>query len=116
MYAPPDNPVFDLVPPEIDEALNWCYDTIGRPVVHLGSAWDVYSRTLAAYRHYVTGVDAYQAGVLQYAMEEAMRMEGEKFDVAGGVFPEVEVPEGDDEEPGLYLDAEDEEFDEGFVV
>jgi hypothetical protein len=49
LYAPPDHPVFQLVPPTFDQLAKEFYQTMGQPVVTRGNVWDVY---LALLNHF----------------------------------------------------------------
>ncbi|KAG2037171.1 hypothetical protein BDR03DRAFT_1010871 [Suillus americanus] len=42
MYIKPGHPVFDLVPSDLGDSLQMCYECLGRPVVNHKSAWTVY--------------------------------------------------------------------------
>lgn len=46
LYAPPDDPVFKLVPDEFAESVGAAYDAIDRPLVTKESFWDVYCNVL----------------------------------------------------------------------
>ncbi|KAG1786291.1 hypothetical protein EV424DRAFT_1523978 [Suillus variegatus] len=41
-YIKPGHPVFDLVPSDLGDSLQICYERLGRPVVNRKSAWTVY--------------------------------------------------------------------------
>jgi hypothetical protein len=41
-YAPPDDPVFQLVPPAFNDRANKLYADLGRPVVSSGTFWTIY--------------------------------------------------------------------------
>ncbi|KAK7021519.1 hypothetical protein R3P38DRAFT_2518839 [Favolaschia claudopus] len=41
-WTPPDDPIFDLVPPEFGEQITGLYQYIGAPVINIDSFWDVY--------------------------------------------------------------------------
>lgn len=45
-YAPPEHPVFELVPPTFDRRANILYSQIGQPVVQSDTFWEVYSQLL----------------------------------------------------------------------
>jgi hypothetical protein len=49
-WAPPDDPVFELVPPLFNTQANAIYVLIGKPPVTSKSFWDVYSKLLQAFR------------------------------------------------------------------
>ncbi|KAG1774631.1 hypothetical protein EV702DRAFT_1047582 [Suillus placidus] len=42
MYIKPGHPVFDLIPSDLGDTLQICYERLGRPVVNRKSAWTVY--------------------------------------------------------------------------
>ena len=46
MYAPPDHPVFELVPPLFHERVSQLYTAIGQPEVTITSFWDIYRNLL----------------------------------------------------------------------
>ena len=41
-YAPPDHPVFELVPPAFHEHVSYAYSEIGQPKVNVDTFWEVY--------------------------------------------------------------------------
>jgi hypothetical protein len=41
-YIKPGHPVFDLVPSDLGDTFQMCYERLGRPVVNRKSAWTVY--------------------------------------------------------------------------
>lgn len=45
-WAPPDHPVFQLVPPDFETFVTLVYETHGRPVVQMETFWDIYTRIL----------------------------------------------------------------------
>ncbi|THU75737.1 hypothetical protein K435DRAFT_880248 [Dendrothele bispora CBS 962.96] len=46
LYAPPDHPVFQLVPAEFDKWAKIYYEELGRPVVNRAQVWSVYMALL----------------------------------------------------------------------
>ncbi|KAJ6581597.1 hypothetical protein B0H19DRAFT_1251786 [Mycena capillaripes] len=48
-WAPPDDPVFLLIPPTFEAEATELYGQMGRPEVNFDSFWDVYSDLLAAF-------------------------------------------------------------------
>lgn len=50
LYAPPEDPVFQLVPPPFEERVHGLYAGIGRPPVSSSSFWVVYLQLLQAFR------------------------------------------------------------------
>jgi hypothetical protein len=54
LYAPPDHPVFELVPPGFHEHVSNAYSEIGQPKVNVDTFWEVYlslRRQLCERRH-----------------------------------------------------------------
>jgi hypothetical protein len=41
-WAPPDDPVFQLVPPDFEVYVTQCFEDLGKPQVTFGTFWDVY--------------------------------------------------------------------------
>lgn len=50
LYAPPDHPVFTLVPPFFHERVTELYVSIGEPEVTVGTFWDIYRNLLGMLR------------------------------------------------------------------
>lgn len=50
LYAPPDHPVFTLVPPTFHECVTELYLSIGEPEVTVRTFWDVYLNLLGKLR------------------------------------------------------------------
>ena len=46
LYAPPDHPVFELVPPAFHEHVSNLYAAIGRPEVTIETFWDIFCNLL----------------------------------------------------------------------
>ncbi len=46
-WAPPDHPVFELVPPAFDKFINGIYDMAGNPTVKFAQFWGIYKHMLA---------------------------------------------------------------------
>ena len=44
LYAPPDHPVFELVPPAFHDHVSEAYSAIGEPCVDIATFWEVYLR------------------------------------------------------------------------
>lgn len=44
LYAPPDHPVFKLVPPAFHDDVSEAYSAIGQPFVNIKTFWEVYLR------------------------------------------------------------------------
>ncbi|KAG1884748.1 hypothetical protein F4604DRAFT_1878695 [Suillus subluteus] len=49
IYAPPDHPVFDLVPPSFKQHAQYLYTSLGKPQVSSDSFWNVYQMLLAQF-------------------------------------------------------------------
>ena len=41
-WAPSDDPIFQLVPPDFQAIVSKCYDDLGRPAVTSDQFWEVY--------------------------------------------------------------------------
>jgi hypothetical protein len=50
IYAPPDHPVFDLVPPSFDQRAQYLYASLGKPQVSSDSFWNMYQMLLAQFQ------------------------------------------------------------------
>jgi hypothetical protein len=77
-WAPPGDPIFDLVPPIIHEHISAAYNNIGRPAVDFNSFWDVYDWLR----------DAADVAPLSQAASDAL--EAQEPDSAGEVNPLLE--------------------------
>ncbi|KIK59520.1 hypothetical protein GYMLUDRAFT_169437, partial [Collybiopsis luxurians FD-317 M1] len=51
LYAPPDHPIFDLVPAEFDYWANNYFQQIGSPEINHDTVWDVYVQMLQKFRN-----------------------------------------------------------------
>ncbi|KAG2359833.1 hypothetical protein BDR07DRAFT_1291218 [Suillus spraguei] len=51
VYINPSHPVFDLVPPNLNDYIQLCYEEIGCPIVDCDSAWTVYHDLLDKLQH-----------------------------------------------------------------
>lgn len=51
-FAPPDDPVFELVPPMFDHHANILFESMGRPVINENNVWDVYNDLLHRFIHF----------------------------------------------------------------
>ncbi|THU81135.1 hypothetical protein K435DRAFT_937812 [Dendrothele bispora CBS 962.96] len=54
LYAPPDHPVFELVPPEFNYWVTSYYQQIGSPVVTCHNVWNVYTEILRKFQPFCT--------------------------------------------------------------
>jgi hypothetical protein len=54
LYAPPDHPVFQLVPLAFREHAETFYLRLGRPVVNFASFWRIYSQLLHEFKQHRT--------------------------------------------------------------
>ena len=61
LYAPPDHPVFKLVPPAFDKKANLLYSTLGHPPVSFDTFWTVYRALLAEFQGSVDDPDIAEA-------------------------------------------------------
>ena len=52
LYAPPDHPVFVLVPPAFHERATELYRSIGEPEVTVATFWDIYHSLLERLREH----------------------------------------------------------------
>ncbi|KAH7922898.1 hypothetical protein BV22DRAFT_1016396 [Leucogyrophana mollusca] len=52
LYAPPDHPVFDLVPRSFSRVAQECYSMMGTPLITRENVWDVYRDMLARVQHF----------------------------------------------------------------
>jgi hypothetical protein len=52
LYAPPDDDVFQLVPPIFEEHVVQVYNDVGKPPVTDETFWDVYSRMQRRFQEY----------------------------------------------------------------
>ncbi|KAG2353943.1 hypothetical protein BDR07DRAFT_1173064, partial [Suillus spraguei] len=50
IYAPPEHPVCDLVPPSFDQHAQYLYASLGKPQVSSDSFWNVYQMLLAQFQ------------------------------------------------------------------
>ncbi|KAG2114133.1 hypothetical protein DEU56DRAFT_749025 [Suillus clintonianus] len=51
LYIKPGHPVFDLVPPNLGDYIQLCYERMGHPIVNRGSVWPVYRDLLHMLQH-----------------------------------------------------------------
>ncbi|KIK60632.1 hypothetical protein GYMLUDRAFT_244205 [Collybiopsis luxurians FD-317 M1] len=51
LYAPPDHPIFELVPAEFDYWANNYFQQIGSPEINHDTVWDVYVQMLQKFRN-----------------------------------------------------------------
>jgi hypothetical protein len=50
MYAPPDHPVFELVPPAFESQAKIFYASMGDPIITRDNFWATYQRLLQSFR------------------------------------------------------------------
>lgn len=79
LYAPPDHPVFTLVPTALHERVMQLYLSIGEPTVTVGTFWDIYCNLLGRLREpaddQMTDVlDMFQANLNNNAEPEDMAL------------------------------------------
>ncbi|KZT50460.1 hypothetical protein CALCODRAFT_504712 [Calocera cornea HHB12733] len=82
LYAPPDHPVFQLVPPAFGTAIERHYRDLGAPEVTLDSFWDVYHELLHAFLRCPEHADLAQT-LASEALHE-MTIIGEHMDLVEG--------------------------------
>jgi hypothetical protein len=51
VYINPSHPIFDLVPPNLNDYIQLCYEEIGCPIIDHDSAWTVYHDLLDKLQH-----------------------------------------------------------------
>jgi hypothetical protein len=54
IWAPPDHAVFELVPPVVNEKIQFIYDQLDRPEVNIETFWPVYRHMLARWTQLIT--------------------------------------------------------------
>jgi hypothetical protein len=84
LYAPPDHPVFTLVPPTFHERATELYQSIGEPEVTVGTFWEIYRNLLGKLREpeddQLTDVfETFQANVNNSAEDMALLPNMEPF-------------------------------------
>jgi hypothetical protein len=84
LYAPPDHPVFTLVPTTFHERVTQLYMSIGQPVVTVKTFWDIYCNLLGMLREpaddQMTDVlDTFQANINNSAQDMALLPNIEPF-------------------------------------
>jgi hypothetical protein len=84
LYAPPDHPVFTLVPPTFHERVMELYMSIGEPEVTVGTFWDIYRELLGRLRESVDDqltdvLSTFQANVDNSAEDMALLPNMEPF-------------------------------------
>ena len=68
LYAPPNHPVFRLVPALFDARADGYYENSGRPIITSDTFWDVYRDILAQFQR--SSLDAELETVLRTASEQ----------------------------------------------
>ncbi|KZT50095.1 hypothetical protein CALCODRAFT_445008 [Calocera cornea HHB12733] len=86
LYAPPDHPVFELVPPYFDMEIKANFEVLGRPEVNMDSFWATYLRLLDAFMRSGTRDEIQRSLALQ--VEREMSIENEYMDLLEGTEPE----------------------------
>jgi hypothetical protein len=84
LYAPPDHPVFTLVPPTFHERVMELYISIGEPEVTVRTFWDIYRELLGRLRESVDDqltdvLSTFQANVDNSAEDMALLPNMEPF-------------------------------------
>jgi hypothetical protein len=117
-YCPPDDPVFQLVPPEVGIVITTCYANLGEPIITRETVWDVYSSILDLLRRAVSlcgeglpstnGNDPSAAETLGGLMRQAVLMEQREFESREHPVENlVATSESEDSFEGLSSDDED---------
>ena len=83
LYAPPDHPVFKLVPPLFHEQVSQLYIAIGQPEVTINSFWDIYRGLLEQLHH---GRDEWLSTVLD-SHKETLGRDQEDMPLLPGMDP-----------------------------
>ncbi|KAE9401192.1 hypothetical protein BT96DRAFT_1018287 [Gymnopus androsaceus JB14] len=73
LYAPPDHPVFDLVPPQFNYWITQWYQQIGSPVVTRHNVWNVYEELLHKFETNAPLLPTFQLGGFQDDREEFVK-------------------------------------------
>jgi hypothetical protein len=76
LYAPPDDDVFQLVPPVFEEHVTQVYIDVGKPSVTDETFWDVYSRMQRRFQEYADE-DAQDAFDVAFQMQHSQAFERE---------------------------------------
>jgi len=56
-FAPPDNPVFQLVPPEFGEYAGILFESMGSPDINSENIWEIYRELVYRFEHLDDAVD-----------------------------------------------------------
>ena len=83
IYAPPDHPVFELVPHPLGERFKMFYEEIGQPTVTHDGFWDIYSHLLR--RFHALGCAGEFAHLLEIHEESERRIQEERVDLLPGL-------------------------------
>ncbi len=65
LYAPRDDPVFDLVPPLFHEYADTLYKSMGSPPVTWKTVWDVYNELLFRFQNLNEATDCIEEWSIQ---------------------------------------------------
>jgi hypothetical protein len=86
-YAPPDHPVFQLVPAIFHEHASNFYAAMGSPTVSFETLWDVYRELLLCFRQEVGNSNADQplTTVVSLHFSGMEELENEVFDLLDGM-------------------------------
>ena len=107
-WAPPDHPVFELVPPLFDELANQFYEQFGKPLITIHTLWNVYLQLLRAFQNAVD-----EATLDQFRVDFERSIELSEKDAGYGII------EGQKEweEPQIFGDFEDNgRIDDGDIL
>jgi hypothetical protein len=91
LFAPPDHPVFQLVPPAFEEVAQAAYMQMGQPPVSDKTFWGVYMQLLNSLRNLLTHVDL--APILASHQEVTRDIETESIPLLLGL---KELPNAND--------------------
>jgi len=65
LYAPADDPVFELVPETFGQFADTLYKSMGCPVISWQNVWDVYKELLFRFEHLDEATDCIEAWEIQ---------------------------------------------------
>jgi len=65
LYAPADDPVFELVPETFGQFADALYKSMGSPVISWKNVWDVYKELLFRFEHLDEATDCIEAWEIQ---------------------------------------------------
>jgi hypothetical protein len=100
LYAPVDDPVFELVPETFGQFADTLYKSMGSPVISWKNIWDIYKELLFRFEHLDEATDCIKAWEVQVSLMDSDEDSGcpliaGQSDLLGGMDEE-------DEEDGSY--------------